>query len=119
MIPSEHVTPTSHTISRRLVPHDEPGQAWRGCISIQNGIDKVQLFAAERGAVNEARNMAIYLCRYLRGVSLTTIGRVFDIQSYSTVSSIFERFKGRIRAERKLKRKVEEIKKVLMRQEQT
>jgi chromosomal replication initiation ATPase DnaA len=40
------------------------------------GIDKAQLHAAKRIAVNEARNMAIYLLRYLRGDSLTTIGKV-------------------------------------------
>lgn len=82
-------------------------------------IDNVELFAAKRGVVNEARNMAIYLFRYLRGDSLTTIGKVFDIQSYSTVSSIIERFKVRMQTERKLARKVEEAKKALMSQGQT
>jgi chromosomal replication initiation ATPase DnaA len=38
------------------------------------GIDKTQLHAAMRGAVNEDRNMAICLLRYFRGDSLTTIG---------------------------------------------
>ncbi|MGD9223820.1 MAG: helix-turn-helix domain-containing protein [Desulfobacteraceae bacterium] len=83
------------------------------------GIDKVQLHTAKRGAVNEARNIALYLLRYLRGDSLTTIGKVFDIQSYSTVSSIIERFKVRMKTERKMLRKVEGMKKVLMRQGQT
>ena len=83
------------------------------------GIDKAQLWAAKRGAINEARNMAIYLLRYLRGDSLTTIGKVFDIQSYSTVSSIVERFKIRMQTERKLIRNVEGIRKAIMRQGQT
>jgi REP element-mobilizing transposase RayT len=82
-------------------------------------IDQAQLRAVKRGSVNEARNMAIYLVRYLRGDSLTAIGKVFDIQSYSTVSSIIERFKVRMRTERKLMRKVEGIKKSFMRQGQT
>lgn len=81
------------------------------------GIDKAQLCVAKRGAINEARNMAIYLLRYLRGDSLTTIGKVFDIQSYSTVSSIIERFKIRMQVERKLFRNVEEIRKAIMRVE--
>jgi chromosomal replication initiation ATPase DnaA len=63
--------------------------------------------------------MAIYLLRYLRGDSLTTIGKVFDIQSYSTVSSIIERFKIRIQADRKLLRNVEGIRKAIMRHGQT
>ncbi len=83
------------------------------------GMEKAQLHAAKRGTVNEARNMAIYLLRYLRGDSLTTIGKVFDIQSYSTVSTIIERFKVRMQTERKLIRKVEETRKALMRQGQT
>jgi chromosomal replication initiation ATPase DnaA len=82
------------------------------------GIDKAQLWAAKRGAINEARNMAIYLLRYLRGDSLTTIGKVFDIQSYSTVSSIVERFKIRMQTERKLIRNVEGKRKAIMRQGQ-
>jgi putative transposase len=83
------------------------------------GIDKAQLWAAKRGAINEARNMAIYLLRYLRGDSLKTIGKVFNIQSYSTVSSIVERFKIRMQTERKLIRNIEGIRKAIMRQGQT
>jgi hypothetical protein len=82
-------------------------------------IDKAQLRAAKRGTINEERNMAIYLLRYLRGDSLSSIGKVFDIQSYSTVGSIIERFKVRMQSERKLLRKVEEIRKVAMSQGKT
>jgi putative transposase len=82
-------------------------------------IDKAQLFAAKRGTINEARNMVIYLFRYLRGDSLATIGKLFGIQSYSTVSSIIERFKVRLQTERMLLRNVERIRKAVMRQEQT
>jgi chromosomal replication initiation ATPase DnaA len=83
------------------------------------GIGKAQLFAARRGEINEARNMAIYLLRYLRGDSLTNIGKEFDIHSYSTVSSVIERFKVRMQTERKLLRNVEKIRKTIMRQGQT
>ena len=83
------------------------------------GINNDQLHAAKRGTVNEARNMAIYLTRYLRGDSLKTIGNAFNIQSYSTVSSIVERFKVRMRTERGLLRKVKEVRMTLMSQGQT
>lgn len=82
-------------------------------------IDQAQLHSTKRGTVNEARNMVIYLLRYIRGDSLTAIGKVFDIQSYSTVSSIIERFKVRMRTDRKLLRKVEGIRSGFMRQGQT
>ena len=83
------------------------------------GIEKVQLCLARRGVINEARSMAIYLLRYLRGDPLTTIGKVFDIQSCSTVSSIIERFKIRMQAERKLFQNAERIRKTIVRQGQT
>jgi REP element-mobilizing transposase RayT len=102
--------------SKRLAPEINDIQ---NAVCDLYGIDKAQLHAAKRGTVNEARNMAIYLLRYLRGDSLTTIGKVFNIQSYSTVSSIIERFKVRMQTERKIMRKVEGTKKALMRQRQT
>jgi chromosomal replication initiation ATPase DnaA len=83
------------------------------------GIEKAQLRAAKRGTINEERDMAIYLLRYLRGDSLSSIGKVFDIQSYSTVGSVIERFKVRMQSERKLLRKVKEIRKVTMSQGKT
>lgn len=52
----------------------------------------------------------------MRGRSLNDIGEAFDIGSYSTVSSIIERLKVRMHADRKLSRKVEKLKTVLMRQ---
>jgi len=64
----------------------------------------------------EARNIAVYLLRYLRGDSLSAIGKVFDIESYSAVSSIIERLKARMHTEKKLLRKVEVIRKRFMRQ---
>ena len=63
--------------------------------------------------------MAIYLFRHLRGESLNSIGKTFDISSYSMVSSIIERFKVRIKFDRKLSRKVERLRESLMRQRQT
>jgi chromosomal replication initiation ATPase DnaA len=68
--------------------------------------------------LNEARSMAIYLCRYLRDESLANIGKAFDISSYSTVSSIIERFRVRMQSDRKLLKKVEAAKDTFMRQGQ-
>jgi REP element-mobilizing transposase RayT len=83
------------------------------------GIDTRRLFHAKRGNLNEARSMAIYLCRYLRGESLAGIGKAFDISSYSTVSSIIERFKVRMQSDRKLLKKVEAARETFMRQGKT
>ena len=63
---------------------------------------------------------AIYLMRHLRGDSLEEIGREFEIAKYSSVSSVIERIKAVIAKDRKLRQRVEELKKEInMSQEQT
>lgn len=78
-----------------------------------------ELFHSRRGTMNEARNMAIYLFRQLRGDPLTDIGKAFDIESYSTVSSVIERFKIRMDSDRDLSRKVSTLRRRIMSQGQT
>jgi hypothetical protein len=68
------------------------------------GVAKAQLRAAKRGTVNEERDMAIYLLRYLRGDKLAPIGKAFDIQSYSAVGSVIARFKARMQSEERKKK---------------
>lgn len=82
-------------------------------------LDRAQLFRAKRGELNEARSMAIYLFRHLRGESLTRIGMTFEISSYSTVSSIIERFSVRMHSDREMSRRVERLRSLLMGQGQT
>ena len=61
-----------------------------------------------------------YLMRHLRGDSLEEIGREFRVAKYSSVSSVFERIKAVIAKDRKLRQRVEELKKEInMSQEQT
>lgn len=82
-------------------------------------MDKAHLFKTKRGTRNDGRSMAIYFFRRLRGESLINISKAFNIDSYSTVSSIIERFKVRIHSDKKLSYKVEQLRKALMRQRQT
>jgi len=79
-------------------------------------MDRANLLESKRGTVNEARNMAMYLFRHLRGDALTKIGKAFDIESYSTVSSVIERFKIRMNSDRELSRKVSTLRKRIMSQ---
>ena len=46
-----------------------------------------ELGKKRRGYENEARAMAMYLCRSLGGYKLTEIGRVLGLEKYSSVSS--------------------------------
>jgi putative transposase len=102
--------------SKRLAPSAD---RIINAVCVNYGMDEAQLLLAKRGTINEARSLAIYLFRYMRGASLNDIGKTFDISSYSTVSSIIERFKARMHSDRKLSRKVEMLRESLMRQGQT
>jgi len=83
-------------------------------------VEKEALTVTRRGIANEPRNVAIYLMRHLRGDSLEEIGREFEVATYSSVSSVIERIKAVIAKDRKLRQRVEELKKEInMSQEQT
>ena len=83
-------------------------------------VDEHALTLTRRGMANEPRSMAIYLMRHLRGDSLEEIGREFRVAKYSSVSSVVERIKAVMMKDRKLRRRVEGVKKQInMSQEQT
>jgi putative transposase len=84
------------------------------------GVKERDLFHSRRGQENEARNVAIYLARKLRGDRLKEIGAAFKIGQYSTVSSIVERMKVRIGRDESLRKKVNDLISIInMSQEQT
>ena len=51
--------------------------------------------ASKRGEENVARDIAIYLVRHYSMETLLNVGKYFDINNYSTVSSVVERVKKR------------------------
>ena len=51
-------------------------------------IDEEKVFSVKRGTENEARNVAIYLMRKLRGDPLVKIGSIFNLTKHSSVSSV-------------------------------
>ena len=63
----------------------------------------------QRGKMNEARNVAIYLTRRLRRDTLKEIGAQFGIDSDSTVSSVMERMKKKLAGDRKLSLRLDKI----------
>jgi len=65
--------------------------------------EEEELPASRRGRPNEARNVAIYLLRQLRGSKLKKIGTEFGISSYSTVSTIIEWTRNEIPKNRRLR----------------
>jgi chromosomal replication initiation ATPase DnaA len=53
--------------------------------------------------------MAIYLTRRLRGDSLKTIGEQFQVEKYSSVSSVIGRLNAAMAEDRRLRKQVEKL----------
>jgi REP element-mobilizing transposase RayT len=73
------------------------------------GISFNELLITRRGISNEPRNIAVYLLRQIRGDSLNSIGKFFNIKSYSTVSSILGRVSSLRKHDKKIKKQIEKI----------
>ena len=83
-------------------------------------IGRDELYRSIRGQFNEPRNVAIYLTRKLRHDSLKEIGSWFQMEKYSSVSSIIERMKKQILTDKNLKKRVAAVaNRVSKSQEQT
>jgi len=72
-----------------------------GVVSRSYGVEGKDLSYSRRGHGNEARNVAIYLTRKLRGDTLQEIGFGFGIHRYSAVSSVVERMKALLKKDEK------------------
>jgi len=63
-----------------------------------------KLFSSKRRAFNESKCAAIYLIRKLSRDRLKEIGLAFMLKKYSTVSSIIERVKSRMKNDQNLEK---------------
>jgi chromosomal replication initiation ATPase DnaA len=72
------------------------------------------LIVSKRGGTNEARNAAIYLIRQYTGEKLMRIGREFNISKYSTVSSVILKMGNELQKDKKLKKRINDIEKLLV-----
>ncbi len=72
-------------------------------------VSRDELYGSKRGRFNEPRNVAIFLTRKLRRDSLKEIGRQFQMAKYSSTSSIIERMKRQILADRNLRKRVDRV----------
>ncbi len=83
-------------------------------------IKETELYITRRGYFNEPRNVAVYLIRHLRNDTLKQTGEQFGIEKYSTVSSIVERVKYEIKADKGFRKRVENlVRKIVKSQRQT
>ena len=67
------------------------------------------LVASRRGIENEPRNVALYLARIHTGKTLTDIGQAFNIDNYSTVSSVICKVSRKAAADKGLRKAIEAI----------
>ena len=67
-------------------------------------IGEAELQKSRRGVENEARDLAIYLLRYIRSERLKKIGEEFNLNNYSSVSNAISRVKRRLRSNKFKKR---------------
>ena len=67
-----------------------------------------------RGEANEARAMALYLCRTLGGHRLAAIGKELGLEKYSSVSSACLNMRDRVARERRLARRVRQVEALLL-----
>ena len=72
-------------------------------------VSRDELYRSRRGQFNEPRNVAIFLTRKLRRDSLKEIARQFHMEKYSSISSIIERMKKQMLADRNLKKRVDRV----------
>lgn len=78
----------------------------------------MEIGVRRRGEPNEARAMAMYLCRALGGYKLKEIGQVVGLEKYSSVSTAYLRMKERFNKERKLSRRARQIESQLLKSQE-
>jgi len=76
-------------------------------------IKENELYVSRRGYFNEPRNAAVYLIRHLRNDTLKQVGKQFGIEKYSTVSSIVERVKYEMNADKGLKKRIQNLAEII------
>ena len=69
-------------------------------------IKETELYVTRRGYFNEPRNVAVYLIRHLRNDILKHRQEQFDIEKCRTVSSIVERVKYEMKADKRLENRI-------------
>lgn len=77
------------------------------------------LLKSRRGTNNEPRDVAIYLARNYTGKKLEEIGAEFNIDRYSTVSSIIVKIKNRRNIDRAMAKQITQIEQIYNGQRQT
>jgi len=79
------------------------------------GRRREELLRGRRGQRNEARAMAIYVCRRLAGMKLEDIAKLFGVAGYSAVSSVIGRVREELETRGETARRFDQIQKRIKR----
>ena len=79
------------------------------CVCAYYDVAKKELLTSKRGTFNEPRCVAIYILRRFRRDRLKEIGKLFNLEKNSSVSSVIERMKTRIQHSRTIKLRIQKI----------
>ena len=79
------------------------------------GTDREVLLSSRRGRRNEARSMAMYVCRQLGGMKLQDIASLFGVGGYSTVRSVIWRTKVDLEKGGAMTRRLGQVRKLIQR----
>ena len=82
-------------------------------------VDENVLLKSKRGTFNEARNVAIYLSRVLRGDGLDALCKEFQMRRCSSASSAIERMRNEIAKDSQLRERVDKRREELFNKSQT
>jgi len=69
-------------------------------------VEEKSLKQTGRGHINNLRNVALYLCRKISDLCLVEIGNGFELDKYSSVSSIVVRIERLLSRHRQLQKRV-------------
>ena len=78
-------------------------------VSASYEVTRKDLLTSKRGTFNEPRCAAIYLLRRVRRDRLKEIGKIFNLEKNSSVSSVIERMKMRMQNNREIKIRIHKI----------
>lgn len=82
-------------------------------VCLYYGVEEKELLTGRRGKENEPRNVAIYLCRFLRNDTLIELGQEFGMSGYSPAGSAVGRVEKKMSKNPDLRNHIEKIKRSL------
>ena len=92
--------------SRALAPNREK---IKQVICTTYHVGEADLLKPKRGTFNEARDVAIYFTRQLRGEGLDEICKEYHMKRHSSASSVISKVRDQISKDKKFRKRVEEM----------